>query len=82
MGPAARRRQPVGAGDAGGHPRRGRRRRLLHPQGEEQGGRRPPDGLGHRVYKNSDPRAKIIKAAPRTTCSPPSASPTSCWTSP
>lgn len=37
-------------------------------------------GFGHRVYKNFDPRAKIIKP-PRTTCSPRSASPTSCWTS-
>ena len=33
------------AGDAGGHPGRRRRRRHLHPQGEEQGGRRPADGL-------------------------------------
>ncbi|CAM5263634.1 ATP-dependent RecD-like DNA helicase [Streptomyces hirsutus] len=45
VGPAARWRQPVGAGDARGHPGRRRRRRRLHPQGEEQGGRRPPDGL-------------------------------------
>lgn len=38
-------------------------------------------GFGHRVYKNFDPRAKIIKAAAHDVLSA-LASPTSCWTSP
>ena len=39
-------------------------------------------GFGHRVYKNYDPRAKIIKDAVRPACSPSSASRTRCSTSP
>jgi len=35
--------------------------------GEGQAGPHPPDGLRHRVYKNYDPRAKVI-ARPATRC--------------
>ena len=38
-------------------------------------------GFGHRVYKNFDPRAKILKASP-TKSWPRSRSKTRCWTSP
>nr|WP_284288006.1 citrate/2-methylcitrate synthase [Angustibacter aerolatus] len=43
--PAARRRELRRPGDARAHPARRRRRRQLHAEGEEQGGRRPAHGL-------------------------------------
>ena len=43
--PAARRRQPGGAGDARGDPQGRRRRRHLRQAGQEQGARRQADGL-------------------------------------
>ena len=42
---AARRREPVGAGDARADQGRRRRRRHVRPQGQEQGGRRQAHGL-------------------------------------
>ena len=36
-------------------------------------------GFGHRVYKNYDPRAKIIKKAVRRLLAKPCTSPTRCW---
>ena len=39
-------------------------------------------GFGHRVYKNYDPRAKILKAACDKRARPSSRSTTRCWTSP
>ena len=65
FGPAARRRQPGGAGDAA----------AIHEDGDDVDGfvSRVKDkepgvklmGFGHRVYKNFDPRATIVKKATR-----------------
>ena len=56
---AARRRQRRGAADAGGDRLQGAHPRL-HQGGQETATSRLM-GFGHRVYKNYDPRAKIIK---------------------
>ena len=61
VGPAARRRQPGRAGDAGEDPRRRRRRAdfVSKVKNREDGVKLM--GFGHRVYKNYDPRARIVK---------------------
>ena len=82
VGPAARRRQPGGAGDAGGHPGRRRRRRRVRPQGQGQGGGRPADGLRPPGLQELRPARGDRQEGRRTTCSSGSASPTRCSTSP
>ena len=61
VGIAPRRGQPGGHPDAVPDPRRGRGRHPVRPAGQ---GQEHPDrlmGFGHRVYKNFDPRAQILK---------------------
>ena len=74
VGPAARRRQPGRDRDARGHPRRRRRRATSTSRGPRT---RDDDfrlsGFGHRVYKNYDPRARILQGRPPSACSTSSA---------
>ena len=62
---AARRREPGGAGDAGAHPRSGDdvAAFVKRVKNKEPGVKLM--GFGHRVYKNYDPRATIVKKARR-----------------
>ena len=83
VGPAARRRQPGGARDARGDPgaTAATSTKFVEQAKDKEHGFRLM-GFGHRVYKNFDPRAKIIKAAGRRGARRSSASTTRCSTSP
>ena len=64
VGTAPRRRQPGGGRDAPGHPRRSGRDGRDRIARASQGSATTPFrlmGFGHRVYKNYDPRARILK---------------------
>ncbi len=63
LGPGPRRRQRGGAQHALRHPegRRRRQDRRVHQAGQGQELEREADGFGHRVYKNYDPRAKLMQ---------------------
>ena len=61
VGPAARRRQPGGAGDAGEDPQAdGDVHDFVKKVKNKEDGVKLM-GFGHRVYKNYDPRARIVK---------------------
>ena len=81
--PAARRREPGRAGDAAAHPRRrGRQRRRVRRAGEEQGERRPADGLRAPGLQELRPAREDRQAERGRDPQEARASPTSCSTSP
>ena len=63
LGAAARRRQPGGRRDARADRRRRGRRRKVIARAKDKNDHFRLMGFGHRVYRNYDPRARIIKQA-------------------